>query len=75
MGLPGVVLKMESKYSLEYATKVEFFKEKMVINRPKESYNLIREEEIKKLELEAQKPKSYIDSEGKKHTSGTPQKL
>jgi GLPGLI family protein len=75
LGLPGVVLKMESKYSLEYATKVEFIKEKMVINRPKESYNLIREEEIKKLELEAQKPKSYIDSEGKKHTSGIPQKL
>ena len=71
IGLPGMVLKMESKYSLEYATKVEFFKEKIVIDRPKESYNLTPPEEIKKLELEAEKPKSYIDSEGKKHNSET----
>ena len=75
LGLPGMVLKIESKNSLEYATKVEFFKEKLLIDRPKESYNLTPTEEIKKLELEARKPKSYIDSDGKKHTSGTPQKL
>lgn len=75
LGLPGMVLKIESKNSLEYATKVEFFKEKLLIDRPKESYNLTPPEEIKKLELEARKPKSYIDSDGKKHTSGTPQKL
>lgn len=75
LGLPGLVLKMESKSFLEYATKVEFFKEKLVIDRPKESYNLTPPEEIKKLEMEARKPKSYIDSEGRKHTSGTPQKL
>lgn len=71
LGLPGMVLKTESKNSLEYATKVEFFKEKLVIERPKESYNLTPPEEIKKLELEAKKPKSYIDSEGRKHTSET----
>ena len=71
LGLPGMVLKMESKYSLEYATKVEFFKEKIVIDRPKESYNLTPPEEIKKLELEARKPQSYIDSEGRKHSSET----
>ncbi len=71
MGLPGLVLKIESQSFLEYATKVEFFKEKLVIDRPKESFNLTPEEEIKKLELEARKPKSYIDSEGRKHTSET----
>jgi GLPGLI family protein len=75
VGLPGMVLKIESKNSLEYATKIEFFKEKIVIDRPKESYNLTPLEEINKLVLEAEKPKSYIDSDGKKHTSGTPQKL
>jgi GLPGLI family protein len=71
MGLPGLVLKIESQTFLEYATKVEFFKEKLVIDRPKESFNLTLQEEIEKLELEARKPKSYIDTEGRKHTTET----
>lgn len=69
LGLPGMVLKIESKNSLEYATKIEFFKEKIVIDRPKESYNLTPPEEMKKLELEAEKPKSYIDALGREVTT------
>jgi GLPGLI family protein len=71
LGLPGVVLKMESKYAIEYATEVEFFKEKIVIDRPKESYTLTPYEDIKKLQLAASRPKSYIDAQGRKYTTET----
>lgn len=69
IGLPGMVLKMESKNSIEYATKVEFFKEKIEIDRPRQSYKILSQEEYDKLVMEAIKPKTYIDSQGRKVTS------
>lgn len=70
-GFPGIVLKMETKNSLEYATKIEFFAEKLVIDRPKKSYQITTQEEINKLIFEAKKPKNYVDQEGKTITTET----
>jgi GLPGLI family protein len=69
IGLPGMILKVETKNSLEYATKIEFFKDKIVIDRPKESYNILSEEEYNKLLLEFYKPKSFINDQGRKVTT------
>lgn len=69
IGFRGLVLKVETKNSIEYATKVEFFKENLVIDRPKQSYEILSYDEYNRLVIEAKKLSPYIDSQGNKVTT------
>jgi GLPGLI family protein len=71
IGFPGLVLKIETKNSMEYAVKVEFFKEKIIFDKPKNFNKTITQDEYLKLKNEAEKPKTFFNAEGNKNTIET----
>lgn len=66
--IPGLVIRYERKQRVIYATKIEFFDTKIIIDELNKKIPLISEIEYKKLKLEALKPKTYTDENGVLHT-------
>jgi GLPGLI family protein len=66
--IPGLVLRYERKQRVIYATKIEFFDKKFLIDELDRKITLISEIEYKKLKEEALKPKKYTDENGAIHT-------
>ena len=69
ISLPGLVLSIESKKKLVYATKIEFFDKPLDLDKIDKNIPFVTIEEYEKQRLEALKPKSFIDATGNKQES------
>jgi GLPGLI family protein len=67
--IPGLVLSVESKKKITYATKIEFFDKKLVLDTVPKNAVFVTKQELENIRLEARKPKSYTDEYGNKHES------
>lgn len=69
--IPGLVLSVESKKKVVYATKIEFFNNKIEFEKVNPQTPIISEDELIQKQREALKPKSYIDANEGKHTTNS----
>ena len=67
--IPGLVLSVESKKKIQYATKIEFFDKKLIIDGINKQTPIITNKDLQNKIQESRKPKSYTDEFGKKHES------
>jgi GLPGLI family protein len=67
--IPGLILSVESKKKVIYATKIEFFDKKLQLEAVPEKASFITDKDLNKMKLEALKPRSYTDESGMKHES------
>ena len=67
--IPGLVLSVESKKKIQYATKIEFFDKKLIVDGINKQTPFITNEDLQNKIQESRKPKSYTDEFGKKHES------
>jgi|UPI000364D600 GLPGLI family protein len=65
--IPGLILSVESKKKVIYATKIEFFDKKLQLETVPVNASFITDKELNKMKLEALKPTSYTDESGMKH--------
>ncbi len=65
--IPGLVLSVESKKKIQYATKIEFFDKIIVLDALNKKIPFITKEDLQNKIQESRKPKSYTDEFGKKH--------
>lgn len=69
--IPGLILSIEEKKKVIYVTKIEFFDKKLMIEDLDKKILFVTENELKKIQEDMLKPKSYIDEDGAKHTTET----
>ncbi len=65
---PGLLLMYETKKGVIYATKVEFFDKKLIINGLDKRISVIDEENYKNLKRESLAAESYTDENGVIHS-------
>lgn len=64
LGFAGLVLKYQSKYAVQYATKIEFIDKKILLPQLDKGIPLIDEDNYKKLKSDSEKARTFIDAEG-----------
>ena len=65
--IPGLILSVESKNRIVYATKIEFFDKKLVLETIPKNAEFITKEELVIKRVDALKAESYTDEFGAKH--------
>jgi GLPGLI family protein len=68
---PGLVLRYETKKGVIYATKIEFFDKKLVVEPLHKKINILSEDEFARLKKELSKSKTYTDDKGVTHSVET----
>ncbi|UQD55331.1 GLPGLI family protein [Flavobacterium sp. K5-23] len=66
--IPGLVIRYERKQRVIYATKIEFFDKKIILDKLDRKIPLISDIEYEKIKEEDLKPKNYTDENGAVHT-------
>jgi GLPGLI family protein len=67
--IPGLVLSIESNKKVVYATKIEFFNDKLPIATVPNTAIFISKKELDILQAKYLEPESYVDESGVKHES------
>ena len=69
--IPGLILSVESKNKIVYATKIEFFDKKLVLDTVSKNAEFITKEQLGIKRADALKPQSYTDEFGAKHETNS----